>query len=220
MKTTIFKFHYKDHLVRAVLLDGRAYVLGPDIMPLFGYKKQPLVDINQLLTKGSDKKFIYDVPVISLAGIKFLEAYPKTKKKKARKVSDWVSHEVISLLESPQPVSIPDDVRTESWEEYAFKNYLEAIEYDEENRLEVKPSKKTVFEILEDGESVAKVKIKEGKCSIQNALEGFLESFIFSEVGENPDGVDALDVLHKINREVMTNILEHYENQLMNEVCC
>lgn len=216
MKTTIFKFHYKDHLVRAVVndKDGRAYVLGPDIMPLFGYKKRPLVDINQLLTKGSDKKFIYGVPVISLAGITFLEAYPKTKKKKAQKVYDWVSDEVLPLLESSRPVSLPDEVRTESWEEADFKRYLEEVEEDEENRLS---THKEVLKFKMGGETVAKAKIDTQKCSLSRALGGLLTSAIFSKCDGKPDPAKVSKTLHFITDDVMETVLEDYATRLTHE---
>lgn len=208
-KVTIFKFHYKDHLVRALLLNGRGYVLGPDIMPLFGYKKQPLVDINQLLDEGVDKEFIYDVPVISLPGIVFLEFYPKTKKKKAQEVSDWVDT-VLSTIEGTG--GLPDDVRTEQWDEKSFKRYLEE-EIEQEDKRLYSPSKERL-KLKIAGETVAKAKIDTQKCSLPKALGGLISSAIFSEYDGNPDPLDALRTLHVITDEVMETIQEDWVNRL------
>ena len=211
-KVTIFKFHYKDHLVRAVSHNNTGYLLGPDIMPLFGYKKQPLVDINHLLDEGSDKKFIYGVPVITLLGVCFLEQYPRVKRKKAQKVSDWVSDEVMPILEGR--MNLPDEVRTESWEEEDFKRYLEEVEDDEENRLS---THKDVLKFKIGGETVAKAKIDTQKCTFTRALAGLLTAVIFSEYSNQPDCLDATRTLNAVTNEVMVAIQQSYNDRLASE---
>ncbi len=215
--TTIFKFHYKDHLVRALKIGDRGYILGPDIMPLFGYKKHPLVDINQLLDEGSDKEFVEGVPVISLYGIKFLESYPRTKKEKAKEVADWVAHTLLPTLETR--IALPDEVRTEQWDEDAFDRYLFDRHMEETKRNEDKrlhPRKKEVFEFEINGQVVAKAKIDAENCTTAKAFANLLTSAIFKEFDNVPDPVEALKVLSDISYEVMKTIQADFANRLVN----
>ncbi len=203
--TTIFKFYYKDHLVRGLVKDGKGYLLGPDIMPLFGYKKRPLVDINWLLDKGSDKEFIYGVPVISLCGVCFLETYPRIKRKKAQEVSDWVDGEVMPILEGR--ANLPDDVRTESWKEEDFRNYYQEACLVEDTGTR-SGSKKTVIARPLYGKTAVKVKIDTSLCSVHNAIKEILLAVIAKENGGEVDCVKAAKALSQLSELVMAEAQE------------
>lgn len=211
--TTIFNFYYKDRLVRALKINNREYFLGPDIMPLFGYKKRPLVDIDMLLNDGLFKDFLYGVPLISYLGVSFfLKHYHRTKRKKVEDVLVWINNAVLPILEGR--IDIPDDVRTEEWEEEDFHRYLKETKQNENKRLH--PCKKDVFEFEINGQVVAKAKIDAENCTTAKAFANLLTSAIFKEFDKVPDPVDALKFLSDISYEVMKTIQADFANRLVN----
>ncbi len=200
--TTIFKFYYKDHLVRGLVKDGKGYLLGPDVMTLLGYRR-PLANLNWLL-KGDRhaKEFIHDVPVISLWGVAYLTEFSR-KEKKAKNFYDWVADQVKPILDGC--ANLPDEVRTESWKKEDFKKYLSEAEASEDTGVRSLDPKKITINCPIGGKTAVKVKIDTSLCTVQEALKEIVMAVIAKE-NRTVDCISASKTLSQLSENVMAEV--------------